>query len=884
MRTVHNALNWLRSIVHRNTLENDLHSELCFHLDRQIEQNISSGMSPSEARRQALRDFGGVEKFTEECRDARRTNFLESLLQDLRFAARILRKNPGFTLIGILTLALGFAANIAIFGMVNALLLHPYNFSNLDSIVRVWESRGSQESYDERWIAPADAADLRSSAGIFESLTTYRDKSFNLATDANLEPVLGCLVSPSFFNVLRVSPAFGRAFAESEQRPGSDQVVILSHALWQRQFGGNSSILGTPIKLNGRPRTVIGIMPPNFSFPVPALLWVPLPLDPQQPLDRSDLSVMALARLKPGISPARANAALAAFSHRLEQQYPRTNAGRSAVALQLRKELYIYTLPLFLLLQAAAGFVLLLACANLANLLFARIIVRQKEIAMRTALGAGSRRLAQLFISETLLLALLSAAVAVTVSFWSVRLLRTSISQDWTKWVPGWDAIQVDRDVLSFAILLMLGVGLLFGLAAFFHTRGFNLNAALREAGGGSVTAARARLRSSLVVSQVVLALLLLVCAGLLMQGFSRLSDVYASLQPAHVLRVEIALPDQNYSTDAKTINFFQQFLHSAVALPGVAQAALASNLPASNVDNETTIFTIAGRPANKTTAPSAGLQIVSPGYFPALGVPLLSGRLFSEADTSNVEQVVLISRSMAQQFWPNQDALGKRFKLGGPDSSTPWLQIIGVVADVRQNWWNPPALPTIYRPFLQAPQRSMAFVLRSDSNPTAYISALREAIHHLDPEVSPRGINTLQTEVTDSIGIIRIMGVLMAVFGFVALLLSSIGVYGVLSESVAQRSREIGIRLALGASPGDLMNLILTQALRLTLIGLAIALPISYAVSRLMASLVFGIVRTDWAIVAAFALLLTLLSLFAAYLPARRTLRIDPIRALRYE
>jgi putative ABC transport system permease protein len=885
MRQLQNISNWLRSLFRRGTVEHELHDEMRFHLDRQIEENVAAGMSQQEAHSAAMREFGGVEQIKEECRNTRRVNFLEALFQDLRYGARMLRKNPGFTTVAMLTLALGIGANIAIFSMVNALLLHPYDFRNLDSLVRVWENRGIDEGYDARWIAPADAADLRSGTNIFENLATYRDKSFSMARGTNVEPVLGCLVSASFFDVLGVSPAQGRSFAETEEQPGADQVVILSHGLWQQRFGSDAAILGKNIKLNSRDYTVVGIMPPKFTYPVPALLWVPLALEAVQRTSRGELTLMALGRLKPGISVAQADSALAAYAHRLEQEFPKTNAGRSATALQLRKELYLYTLPLFLLLQAAAGFVLLLACANLANLMFARMIGRQKEIAMRTALGAGKRRLAQLFVSETLLLALLAGVAAVSVSFWSVRLLRTSISQDWTKWVPGWDGIQVDRTVLAFTILLAVAVGLLFGLATMLNASGLNLSSTLKEAGPGSMTRARGRLRSTLVVAQVIFALVLLVCAGLTIQGFMRLSDVYAGLQPTNILRVEIALPDKTYAANTKITNLYQQFLRKAAAMSGVRQAALITNLPASNVDTDTTFFTIEGRPATKTNeTPSAGLQTASPDYFPAMRVPLLAGRLFTDADTPSVEQVVLVSRSMAQQYWPGEDAVGKRFKLGKPDSNEPWLKIVGVVADVRQNWWNPPALPTIYRPFLQSPQRSMTFILRSDSNPTGYVSSLRDAIRQLDPEVSPRGINTLEVEVSDSIGIIRIMGILMGVFGLVALMLSSLGVYGVLSESVAQRTREIGIRLALGAHPGDLMKLVLGQALKLTGIGLAIALPISFAVSRLMASLVFGIVRVDFAVLAGLALLLILVALVAGYFPARRALQIDPMIALRYE
>ena len=885
MRWVETVSNRLRSLFRKNTVEQELGSELRFHIDRQVEDNLARGMTPQEACCSAVREFGGVEQVKEECRDTRRVNFLETLLQDLRYGARMLGRNPGFTTVAVLTLALGMGANTAIFSMVNALLLHPYDFSNLDSLVRVWETRGMDEGYDARWTAPADAADFLSGTDVFHSLTTYRDQNFNLATQGGVEPVLGCRVSRSFFDVLGRGPLLGRGFARGEEQPGFEHVVILGHGLWQKRFGGDPGLLGKTVKLNGRDYTVVGIMPPKFSYPVPSELWVPLALTPAERADRTQLTTMALGRLNPGVTVEKAKAVLASYSSRLEKEYPKTNVGRSAAVLQLRRETYLYTLPLFLLLQVTAALVLLLACANLANLMFTRMIGRQKEIAMRTALGAGPRRLAQLFVSETLLLSLLAGVAAVSVSFWSVQLLRTSISVEWTKWVPGWDGIQVNTAVVALTILLAVAVGFAFGLATVLHTGKVDPGKTLKESGPGSLTRSRARLRSTLVVAQVVCALVLLVCAGLTIQGFVRLAAVYEGFQPESVLKAEVALPENTYSDATKITAFYQQLLHSAREMPGVRRVALATNLPASNVDNEMTLFTIEGRPAAKTNeTPSADMLTASPDYFAALRIPLVAGRLFRESDNAALERVAVVSRSMAERFWHGEDVLGKRVKLGAADSNGPWMKIIGIVGDIRQNWWNPAARPTIYTNFLQSPRRAMNVVLRVDAYPQSYVASLRDVVRQIDAGLALTGINTLKTEVVDSIGIIRILGILMGVFGLVALMLSSVGVYGVLSESVAQRTRELGIRLALGAHPRDLMKLVLRQALKLTGIGLAIAVPISFAVSRVMANLIFGIVAADLVVVAVFTFLLAAVALVAGYFPARRATRVDPLVALRYE
>src|SRR5690348_14272268 len=591
-------LHRMRSLFRCTQLDRELDAEMSSHLELAVEENQRRGLSATEARRQALLRFGGSQQAKEEHREARSLPVLETLLQDIRYSFRMLRKSPGFTAVAVLTLAFGIGTNTAIFSMVNALLLHPYRFHNLDSLVLLWENRGIDEGPDARRISAGDLADVRVNSHLFEDVATYQCPDFNLSSEDRVDVVRGCRVSANFFAILGVAPAQGGLFSSNEETPGSDQSVVVSQSLWQSRFGGDPQLLGKTIRLNGRNFTVAGIMPPDFVYPVPMELWVPLALTPEEKSDRAKMSLAAIARLKPGVTVAQASAALRTFSRGLSELYPKTNAGRALNLLQLRKELYIYSLPLFLLLQAAAVFVLLLACANLANLLFARMIARQRELAVRTALGAHRARLARLLIAEMSVLALLGGAVAIAASFSSVRILRNSISPDWTKWVPGWDAIHVDSTVLSATILLSALLGFFFGLATAINLRHINLNTVLKETGRSSAGLARGRLRNGLVSAQVALALILLVCAGLTMQGFNRLAQAYQGFQPDQILKFEAALPEATYPDGAKRGNFFQTALRGVSSLPGVSIAALTSNLPASNVDNEKTLFTIQDRPA----------------------------------------------------------------------------------------------------------------------------------------------------------------------------------------------------------------------------------------------------------------------------------------------
>ncbi len=807
---------------------------------------------------------------------------METLWQDLKYAARTLGKKPGFAAVAVLTLALGLGANTAIFSVVNALLLRPYPFPGLDRLVLLRPTDHGRAADDFR-IAPADFLDLKSETQSYEQMSAFRYGDYSLTGAGLPESVAAAAVMPNFFDVIGVQPALGRGFAAEEDQPGRDRVAVLSHGYWQRRFAGDPSLIGKTLQLNGRSCTVVGIMPPRYAYPLAVELWLPLALSTEEKTERSAQSLHGIGRLRAGVSLKQASAELGAFAARLAERYPKTDAGRGLDLLRLREEQYRFTAPLFLMLQLAAIFVLLLACANLANLLFARVIARQKEIAIRTSLGANRRQMAQLFLIETLLLSLGAGGLAVAVSSWTVDLIRTSLNSGYTKYVAGWNDIRVDNAVLLFTLLLAVLVGVVFGIATATQSSQIHLNETLKEGSGGPLFG-HSRLRSALVSVQVVLAMVLLVGAGLMIKGFVHLVGVYQGLDPVGVLRLEISLPKQKYAEDVQVTAFYEQTLRSVSALPGVQSAAVAVNTPASNVDNDRAPFQIEGHPARSASEmPVADLQVISADFFRTLRIPLRAGRAFSEQDRNGTLRVAIISQSMARRFWPGKDPLDQRVKLGAANSDSPWLTIVGVVGDVKQNWWDPQPKPTVYRPYLQAPERTMAFLVRSSGDMASAETAVREEVHRLDPELAPNEINTMEKEIADALGPIRIIGILMMVFGSVALALSAVGVYGVLAQAVAQRTREFGIRLALGANSGDLLRLVLRQALMLAGVGLAAGLPIAFALSRAMEAFLFGVVALNLGVLAGFMLLLAV-ALAAGYFPARRAMRVDPLVALRHE
>ena len=808
-----------------------------------------------------------------------------NLFQDFRYGLRALARKPGFAVTAVLTLALGIGANAAVFSIVNALMLHPYPFPDLDRLVLL-RAEGPKVVNPVK-VPLGDFLDLQRDSSIFQGLAAFRQYDSNLTGSGDAQTVGTVTVSPNFFDVLGVQPLLGRMFVAEEAESGRDAVVVLSYGFWQRRFHGSPAAMGQSLEIDGRKLIVIGVMPNGFRYPPATEIWVPLVLTPELRAQRDPVlppTFQVLAKLRPQVSLESAQSELAAFSTRLQQQFPDTHSNRTLTLLLLRKEQYSFSAPLFLTLQMAALLVLLLATANLFNLLFARLIDRQKEVAVRTALGAGKLRLLQLFMGETLSLAFLAGGIALLGSFWVVNFIRTSIPEDYTQWIAGWDAIHLDWHVIVFAVILTVVVGLLFAIGAAWHSKAADVNRVLKEStrSGGSH---RRLFRNALVVTQVAFAAVLLAAAGLMVQGFFRLSKIYKTFDPANVLSVEILLPEQRYDTEARIRSFYQQFLQRVTALPGVQSAGMVTNPPASNVDSPRSLFTIEGETVlRESQAPSADVQSASPGFFSALHIPLIQGRNISDQDGGESPRVAVVSRSMAARFWSNGSAIGRRIKIGGPSSVEPWTTIVGVVEDVKQNWWDAELRPVIYRSYLQAPRRSMTFAIRASFDLRSMAPSLRDVGRAVDPNVAIVSLTTLESEISDSLAPIRILGILMVLFGAISIALSALGIYGLLAHSVAQRTHEFGVRMALGAQRGDVLRLVLGQSWKLCAVGLAFGLPAAYLLVRVIESALYGVIVFDAIIFIILAASLAAVALLAAYLPARRATRVDPMLALRYE
>jgi putative ABC transport system permease protein len=804
---------------------------------------------------------------------------MESLIKDLRSAARMMVKQPLFTAVAVVALALGIGANTAIFTVVNAVLLRPLPYDDPDHLVWLWDTQPQLAT------APAslpDFIDWKDQNQSFEYLAAFQ--SGNMFTDEGngAQDTRVGLVTPDLFSLFRVKPLLGRTFTEEETQPGRFRVAVLSQSMWQRRFGSDPNVLGQSLDLSGAAYTIIGVIPAGFGFPNEAQLWRPLPIDPMR-LDRGPHYLRVIGRLKPGVTLAESQAEMSAIGARLSEQYPEKIA-RHGIKLQLLSDVVVGDVrPALFVILGAVGFVLLIACANVANLLLARAGSRQREMAIRTALGAGRSRIIRQLLTESVSLAAAGGAAGLLVAVWGVDSL-VSLAPDA---LPRIHEIGIDARVAAFTMLVSLLTGVVFGLAPALQLSKPDLSDGLKESGRTTAGVQRNRLRSALIVSEIALSLVLLVGAGLMIKSFAKLNSVNPGFNPDKLLTMGVTLLRNKYPEDSNVAAFYSQLLERVATAPGVKSAGAISELPLSG-SNTSDYFTIEGRPAvPKEEQPLTECRTVTPHYFESMEIPLLAGRDFADTDTKETPNVVVINQAFARRHFTAEDPIGHRIKLQGQFRDPPL--IVGVVGNVHDFGLDEEPTPEAYFAYQQNPlnetyYRSMTIVARTKTEPTALAGSLRAELLSLDKTLPVQALKPMTGYLRDSLSRRRFNMILLSVFAAVALLLAAVGIYGVISYAVAQRTHEIGIRVAIGAKAQDILRLVLGQAMLLTLLGVAVGVAAALALTRLMESLLFGVSATDTATFAVISVILTGVALGACCVPARRAMKVDPMVALRYE
>lgn len=874
----------LRALFGREAVLGDIDEELRLHLEMEVEANVGRGMPPEEARRAAFRRFGNFDSVRQRAWEVRGGGVLETFAQDVRYAVRMLVKHPGFTAVAALTLALGVGANTAIFSAVESILLRPLPYGHADRVVVLWEDNRMGDR-PHNVLSPANFSAWQEQARSFDQMAAFMDQRYNLTGVGDPEEIASQLATPNLFELLGVDAALGRTFSPADLEEGREDVTVISHGLWRRRFGASPEVIGRVISLNGTPVTIVGVMPPDFQWFIqensltgkPADLWRPLPFSEEMRVWRGRY-LSAVARLAPGVSLPEARAEMDALAERIERQHPESNKGWGATVLPLREQLAGEIRPALLVLLGAVGFVLLIACVNVANLLLARAAERHKEIAIRSAIGAGRRRIVRQLLTESLLLALLGGALGLLLSRWCVEAL-VALGPDH---LTGAGQIGVNGPVLAFTLAVSVLTGVVFGLAPALEASRVHLNESLKESSRGNAGSSRGRrLRDALIVAEVGLALVLLVGAGLMAKSFLRLQAVDPGFDAANLLTLRVSLPAASYPEDGDVVAFFEEAVGRLAALPGVESAGAVSALPFADL-GAATGFTIEGRPEPAPgEEPGTGVRVVDEGYFRTMNIPVLAGRAFTEVEGREDRALAVINQAMARRHFPGENPIGKRIFVQMKAEPYP-TEIIGVVGDARYRTLDEELEPMVYWTPPQLTYGSMTFVLRTSGAPESLAAAARREILAIDKDQPVSDVRTMEGWLAESTSRTRFGTLLLGGFAALALLLAAVGIYGVMSHSVVQRQGEIGVRMALGAQGGDVLRMVIRQGLGLVLVGVVLGLAGALALTRVLSSLLYGVSATDPLTFAAIALLLTAVAAIACYLPARRAANLDPLVALR--
>jgi putative ABC transport system permease protein len=862
----------------------EVEEELRLHLELRTEQLIRAGLTAAAAREEAERRFGPLSEARREMAGAARTregrlrwrHWLDALGQDARYSWRRLVRSPGFTAVAVITLGLGIGANSAIFSVVHTVLLSPLPYAEAERLVRVFSVRTEPTT-----MSGPDFMDIREQAGVFEGLAAYNSETRTLTGAGDAERVAVGAVTPGFFEVLRVSPVLGRTFRPEEMEPGQERVALLSHGFWLDRFGGDPGVLGRTITLNGLEHEVVGVAPPGFDVPPNRALWVPIVNEEMFADSRRAIYLSVLGRLGAGVTLAEADAEVSTIAARLEAAYPEDNVGWSATVRPMRDVVVGDARAPLLVLLGAVGLVLLIACANVANLLLARAAGREGEFSVRAALGAGKARLMRHLLTESVMLGALGGALGLVLAFLGTRVLIAVGPAG----IPRLDEVGVDGTVLAFTAAAALLTGILFGLAPALQVARANLASSIREGGRGAPGGRGNRLRSGLVIGQTALAVVLLVGAGLLLGSFARMMQVDPGFDSDGVLTVPLSLPEAGYPDFAQVRDFYGRFLERLETVPGVRSAdAVYPGLAGGG--SFSIGFTVDGRePLPPGESQGMQTRVATAGYFSTMGIPVRRGRAFTEWDREDAPGVVVLNEAAVRRYFPDEDPLGQRISLGW---TRDWVQmggeVVGIVGDVRHFGLASEPVPELYLPHAQVPIGAMTLVLRTPGDPLAVAGAVRAALRELDPTLAAGTFVPLEEQLSRSVAQPRFYALLLGLFAALALTLAAVGILGVMSYLVAQRTREIGIRMALGADARAVHRLVIGRGMLLTLAGLALGIPATFALTRVIESQLYGVEPGDPVILAAVVLLLTAVAFLASYIPSRRAIRIDPMVALRGE